>query len=418
MKYTALTWPMVFSLLLIASTAVGATPVPAGTDEAIAKHRMGTIVIRTKRGAAVSVTQKSHEFWFGTAIARTMFRDTSSRDSKKYLEILKANFNSAVCENAMKWYGTRRQAGEPNYDDADRMVAWCKANGLRIRGHCIFWCVDKYVQAWVKALDDKQLLAALKVRSDGLLKRYRGTVVEYDVNNEMIHANYYARRLGDGIRVKMFQWARRADPKAILYVNDYAIISGNHGPKYIKHIEKLIAAGAPVGGIGVQGHFGRRVDPAHVKKTLDSLAKFKLPIKITEFDINTSDEEAKAADLVAFYRTCFAHPSVEGILMWGFWEGRHWRPKAALWKRDFTPTPAAKAYRKLVYETWWTRWKGKADATGRCEIPAYFGRHTVKIGSESKEMNLTRAAGKVELDARKAKWTVRLKAGEKSSESR
>jgi GH35 family endo-1,4-beta-xylanase len=359
-------------------------------------------VIRTKPGASVSVTQKEHEFWFGTAIARTIFRNTSSSESKKYLEILKANFNSAVCENAMKWYGTQRRAGPPNYADADRMVAWCRTNGLRIRGHCIFWATDKYVQAWVKALDDKKLRSALEVRADGLLKRYRGTVVEYDVNNEMIHTNYYARRLGDGIRIKMFQWARRADPKAILYVNDYAIISGRHGPKYIKHIEKLIAAGAPVGGIGVQGHFHRRVNTTHVKKTLDSLAKFKLPIKITEFDINTSDEAAKAADLVAFYRTCFAHPSVEGILMWGFWEGRHWRPKAALWKRDFTPTPAAKAYRKLVFETWWTRWKGKADATGRCEAPAYFGRHIVQIGSESKEISLPRAAGKVELDARKA----------------
>ena len=404
MKHIALTALAIFCLVSIAGG------VPPETDKAIAKHRMGTIVIRTKPGASVSVTQKSHEFWFGTAIARTMFRDMTSPESKKYLEILRANFNSAVCENAMKWKGTQKLAGPPNYTDADRMVAWCKTNGFPIRGHCIFWATPKYVQPWVKALDDKQLLSEMKLRCDGLLKRYRGKVCEYDVNNEMIHVRYYADRLGDDIRVKMFQWARLADPDALLYVNDYSIISGRDGNKYVKHIEELIAAGAPVGGIGVQGHFGGRVNTAHVKKTLDSLAKFKLPIKITEFDINTSDEGAKAADLVALYRTCFAHPAVEGILMWGFWEGRHWRPRAALWKRDFTPTPAATAYRKLVYETWWTRWKGTADAAGRCEVPAYFGRHTVKIGSESKEINLSRAAGKVELDARKS--------GGKKSEAR
>ena len=185
------------------------------------------------------------------------------------------------------------------------------------------------------------------------------------------------------------------------------ISSGGRGPRYVKHIADLIAAGAPVGGIGVQGHFRGRVNPTHVKKTLDALAKFKLPIKITEFDINTSDEAAKAADLTALYRTCFAHPSVEGILMWGFWEGRHWRPKAALWKRDFTPTPAARAYRKLVFERWWTRWRGKADAGGRCEVPAYFGRHEVRIGAASKQISLPRAAGRVVLDARGARWTVR-----------
>ncbi|MDP6634667.1 MAG: endo-1,4-beta-xylanase [Phycisphaerae bacterium] len=400
MKRTLRTLRIVLPLVLLASTVGGAQAGDA-TDTAIAKHRTGTIVIRTKPGAAVSVTQKSHEFQFGTAIARTIFRDISSPASKKYLEILKANFNSAVCENAMKWYGTQRNAGPPDYSDADRMVAWCQANNLPLRGHCIFWASPRYVQNWVKALDNKQLLVAMKLRNDDLLKRFRGKVGEYDVNNEMVHVRYYADRLGDDIRVRMFHWARKADPKAILYVNDYNILSGRDGDKYVKHIEKLIAAGAPVGGIGVQGHFHRRINIPHVKKTLDSLAKFKLPIKVTEFDINTSDEKAKAADLTAFYRACFAHPSVEGILMWGFWEGRHWRPKAALWKRDFTPAPAARAYRKLVYETWWTRWSGKADASGRCQVPAYFGRHIVKTGGKSMDVTLLRAKGKVELDTRK-----------------
>lgn len=407
MRPSVLLTTVMLCLGRVSLPAAAAVPVPPGTDQAIARHRMGTIVIRTTPGAAVSVTQKDHEFWFGTAIARTMFRNPTSPDSRKYLEILKANFNSAVCENAMKWYSTQRAAGPPKYDDPDRMVAWCEKNGLRVRGHCIFWATDRYVQAWVKALDDKTLRATVEVRAGAMVNRYRGRVVEYDVNNEMLHSNYYARRLGKDIRVKMFQWAHRADPKALMYVNDYGIISGGHGPRYVTHITDLIAAGAPVAGIGVQGHFRRRVDPAHVKKTLDALAKFKLPIKITEFDINTSDEAAKAADLTAMYRTCFAHPAVEGILMWGFWEGRHWRPKAALWKRDFTPTPAARAYRKLVYETWWTRWRGLADAAGRCEVPAYFGRHDVRIGGKSKEVVLRRAERRVELDARSARWTVR-----------
>jgi len=403
LAYSAMLTLCVFAVARAADKPAGPTPVPKGTDAAIAAHRIGKIVIRTTPGAPVSVTQKSHEFSFGTAIARTMFMNPDSPNSKKYLEILKNNFNSAVCENAMKWYGTQRRGGPPNYSDADRMVAWCGKNGLPIRGHCIFWASPRYVPAWVKSLDDKQLPRQMKIRCDGLLKRYRGKVCEYDVNNEMIHVRYYADRLGDGIRKKMFLWARAADPDVPLYVNDYNILSGRDGDKYIKHIKGLIDDGVPVGGIGVQGHFNRRINIPHVKKTLDSLARFKLPIKVTEFDINTSDEAAKAADLVAFYKTCFAHPSVEGILMWGFWEGRHWRPKAALWKRDFTPTPAAKAYRKLVYETWWTRWTGKADKSGLCEVPAYFGRHIVKVGAHSQEVNLPRSVGKITVDTRKTK---------------
>ena len=89
---------------------------------------------------------------------------------------------------------------------------------------------------------------------------------------------------------------------------------------------------------------------AKVKATLDTLARFDLPIKITEFDMNTKDEAAKARGVEALYRVCFAHPAVEGVLMWGFWQGRHWRPDAALWKKDWTPTPAAEVYHKLVYD--------------------------------------------------------------------
>jgi len=403
-----LTMGMACLVCLVPSRTGAAVRVPPGTEQAIRRHRMGTIVIRTRPGTGVSVTQKRHEFWFGTAIARTPFRDPTAPEARKYLEILKANFNSAVCENAMKWYATHRKAAPARYGDADRMAAWCQANGFRIRGHCIFWCVDRYVQPWVKALDDKALHAAIQARATDLVTRYRGRVVEWDVNNEMLHAGYYARRLGRDIRLKMFHWARKADPKAVLYVNDYGIIAGGHGPRYVKHIADLIAAGAPVGGIGVQGHFGRgRANPAHIKKTLDALARFKLPIKITELDFNTPDETAKAEDLAAVYRTCFAHPAVEGILMWGFWEGRHWRPKAALWKRDFTPTPAARAYRKLVYETWWTRWRGKADASGRCQVRAYFGSHDLRVGDKAREVALQRSTGGIEVDTRADTWTVR-----------
>ena len=36
--------------------------------------------------------------------------------------------------------------------------------------------------------------------------------------------------------------------------------------------------------------------------------------------------------------------------MWGFWEGANWIPASSLYKRDWTPTPAAEAYQKLIYK--------------------------------------------------------------------
>jgi hypothetical protein len=127
------------------------------------------------------------------------------------------------------------------------------------------------------------------------------------------------------------------------------------------------------------------------------LSQFKLPIRITEFNfpgqkskyykneelrksqLTAEEEQAKAAALTEFYRICFAHPQVTGIMMWGFWEGANWIPQSSLYKRDWTPTPAALAYEDLVLKRWWTRWQGTADANGRAELRAFFGKYRVTV---------------------------------------
>ncbi len=368
------------------------------TEPEILRHRTGTLVVRARPGADVKVTQLRHEFPFGTAVAHQLWRDRTPADAReKYLQVLRENFNHAVHENALKWYHTQREKGPPNWEETERVYDWCARNGITMRGHCVFWGIEKYVQPWLKELGDAELRQALRTRAHEVASRWKGRIPEYDLNNEMIHGDYYAKRLGEGITKEMFAWVKEADPGAVLYVNDYGILSGRDGPRYIDHIRKLLAAGVPVGGIGCQGHFGGRVNAARVKEVLDQLAAFKLPIKVTEFDVNTADERIKDESVETLYRVCFAHPAVEGILMWGFWEGAHWRPQAALWKRDFTPTPAAETYRRLLFKEWWTRFEGRTDAQGRCEVRAFFGRHAVESGGKRVEADLRKADGRAEV---------------------
>jgi hypothetical protein len=49
--------------------------------------------------------------------------------------------------------------------------------------------------------------------------RYRDRFAEYDLNNEMLHANYYAERLGPTITKQMVDWGREGDPNAVLYLD-------------------------------------------------------------------------------------------------------------------------------------------------------------------------------------------------------
>ncbi|MHC4388619.1 MAG: endo-1,4-beta-xylanase, partial [Planctomycetota bacterium] len=58
------------------------------------------------------------------------------------------------------------------------------------------------------------------------------------------------------------------------------------------------------------------------------------------------------------------------------------------------PTPAAEAYRDLIFHQWWTRWEGRADKDGYCRIPAFFGKHCVMADGSEKTVYLKKSEGK------------------------
>jgi hypothetical protein len=105
------------------------------------------------------------------------------------------------------------------------------------------------------------------------------------------------------------------------------------------------------------------------------------------------EEQSRARELADYYRICFAEPAVTGILMWGFWEGANWIPASSLYRRDWTPTPSAEAYRDLVYRQWWTKADGQADANGQYQVQAYYGRYRIVVNGQEKIVDLQRSAG-------------------------
>ncbi len=400
--------PLAFLLLAAAALAAG-----ADLDSHIAKLRMGDLRIRTTPGAKVTVEQLRHEFWFGATLPTGIFSGRSNPETiAKFKEIFTTHFNAGVIEGAFKWHEMEREKGKVNYAIVDDMLAWADKEGIPLRGHCIFWGIPNRVQPWVKELSDDDLRTALRQRGREIGARYRDRFAEYDLNNEMIHANYYEQRLGPEITKQMALWVKDGDPNAKLFVNDYDILTGNRLADYVKDIRRLLDMGTPIAGIGVQGHLhGDSFDPAALQAALDELAKFKLPIRVTEFNfpgqrsryydnrenrqtqLTPEEEGAKAEALKQYFQICFAHPSVTGIMMWGFWEGANWIPQSSLYKRDWTPTPAAEAYRDLVMNKWWTRWTGTADANGRVSLRAFYGKHRVTVNGKETVIDLTRAEG-------------------------
>ncbi|XP_060173350.1 endo-1,4-beta-xylanase 1-like [Lycium barbarum] len=336
--------------------------------------------------ASVKVRQKQNSFPFGSCICRT------NMDNEDFNDFFIKNFNWAVFGNELKWYSTEAQQGKIDYRDADELLDFCTRNNIQVRGHCIFWEVESTVQAWIRSLNNNDhLMTAIQNRLSGLLTRYKGKFKHYDVNNEMMHGSWYQDRLGKEIWAHMFKKAHQLDPSAILFVNDYHVEDGcdtrSCPEKYIEHILDLQDQGAPVGGIGIQGHIDSPVGPI-ICSALDKLSILGLPIWFTEVDVSSNNEHVRADDLEVMLREAFAHPAVEGVILWGFWELFMSRENAHLVNAEGDLNEAGKRYLALKQE-WLSHAHGHIDDQGQFNFRGFHGSYEVDVVTASEKITKT-----------------------------
>uniref|UniRef100_A0ACD5VA18 Uncharacterized protein n=1 Tax=Avena sativa TaxID=4498 RepID=A0ACD5VA18_AVESA len=336
-------------------------------------------------GASIRVMQMDTSFAFGACINPAVIQDPC------FVDFFTKHFDWAVFENELKWYHTEAVQGQLTYGDADALLDFCDRYGKPVRGHCVFWAVDNMVQKWVKALDNDQLTAAVQGRLASLLTRYAGRFPHYDVNNEMLHGSFFQDRLGDDVNAFMFKETARIDPGAALFVNDYNVEGGmdpNATPeKYIAQINALQEKGAPVGGIGLQGHV---TNPAGeiICDALDKLATTDLPIWLTELDACETDVDLRADDYEVVLREAYAHPAVEGVVFWGFMQGHMWRQDACLVNSDGTINDAGERFINLRRE-WTSHARGKIDSDGNFKFRGYHGSYIVQLATATGKMHKT-----------------------------
>jgi len=306
----------------------------------------------------VELSHVRHKFPFGTALNGQKIRKClESGSDDLYCSFAKENFNYVVLENAMKWGSIEPNRGQFRYENADATLIWAAERGMRARGHSLFWATYHQTPAWVKALSGTDLVDAVHEHVENVVTHFDGMVEAWDVNNEMIHGSFFVDQSGDAsIRLKMFQWAHQKNPELLLFVNDYNIIAGSQEAKYRQLIQNLLDQGAPISGIGVQGHFGG--NPINIDRVTDiikDLAQFNLPIWVTEFDWSGSNPNhvEHAIQIENFYRLMFSLEEVHGVMMWGFWDQAHWRPDAAIVNGDdMEPNAAGEAYMRLIHSEW------------------------------------------------------------------
>jgi len=390
-----------------------------------------SITVRDKTGKAlsgaeVSVEMERHEFAFGTSVLPALI--TSSReeiakyttnrnmsfgssDFETYKSTILKYFNAITIENELKWV----QWYNPiNRELVSRTIKWAKENVIPIRGHCIVWPGWQYLPSDLMTIrnDPPQLSRRIIDHISNIVSHYRREIFEWDVINEPISNHDLTDILGKAALIDWMKQAHKANPDAILVVNDFGILaSRKHSEEkrkeYFALIQYLISNDAPLHTIGMQGHFkfedgSDLTQPTKIYEILERFATLGKQIMVTEFDVNLPDEQKQAEYMLDFMIVVFSHPSVRGIILWGFWEGRSWRPFTALWRKDWSLKTNGKVWIDLVYNKWWTNTKGKTDNSGLFTTRAFLGdyRITIRYGDNLTELrtHLSKAGATIVCD--------------------
>lgn len=290
--------------------------------------------------------------------------------------------SSVTAENAMKWRELSPSPGCYDFDDADALVEFAEANGQRIRGHTLVWGRANGPPPWwsddLASAPDPAERARERIDSHvaTVVGRWAGRIESWDVVNEPFATvggaldaeSPFHQALGSSYIDHALRAARTADPAARLFVNE--VLLERDDAKFdatLALATSLLAAGAPLDGIGFQGHFLTRPAFDDLRTRLQRVADLGLDVELTEVDLPIAlfsaepDPFAAQGDAYAeIVRACLAVSRCTGITLWGFEDGDTWLDRALIWSglapnrpllfdENLAPKPAYFAVREALF---------------------------------------------------------------------
>ncbi|MCL2199313.1 MAG: endo-1,4-beta-xylanase [Defluviitaleaceae bacterium] len=304
------------------------------------------------------------------------------------LEMFKHHYNALTPENCMKPEYMSKAKGEYFFDNIDKHVDFAEKNGMDMIGHTFVWHAQSAL--WLNRNEDETPVTRAEARAnmEAFIKeyagRYSGKIHSWDVINEAFIDSggeepfkgswrSYIRRETDNPRAvghwflayangadvakgecgsdyvfDSFYFARKYDPKAILYYNDYneefdhkcTIIPqmvNEINEQWKKHPEydgRML-----IEGIGMQSHHNHQhTDIERIRRALEAFIKTGAKISITEMDFtfgssaepanplspeNAAKQTEMYVELFKLYMEYSKH--IERVSFWGTNDLKSWR---------------------------------------------------------------------------------------------
>jgi endo-1,4-beta-xylanase len=299
-------------------------------------------------------------------------------DNDAYRQITGDQFSTVTPGNEMKWQVVEPTRGTYDWSAADRLVTFANQHDQLVRGHTLAW--HNQLPGWLTTgvgngtIGNDELKALLHKHVTDEVTHFKGKIWQWDVANEFftdsnpsgINPNdFWVSHLGAGILADVFRWAHAADPRALLFFNDYNI-AGEDGSNaksdaVYAWVKTMLAQGVPIDGIGDQGHLDTQYGfPTQMTADLQRYADLGPRVAITEADVrtfvNNATDQVPTDHLATFAQpyefsqmllACLAVRNCISFTVWGFGDANSWIPGfftgegfATIYDVNLNPKPA------------------------------------------------------------------------------
>ncbi|MEK7950289.1 endo-1,4-beta-xylanase [Luteolibacter soli] len=372
--------------------------------ERIEQHRKADLSVSVRGadgkpliGAKVTLTLRRHEFGFGSAVTAELLT-AETEDARRYREIVDRLFSRVVFENDLKDFGweTGAEGKDEHKQQIDQAFGWLGRRKIAVRGH---YLMQVAVPPNLTEMTDaeairRHFLDTAQERIDFA----SGRVCEWDVVNHPVAwsgADLLSKRPGlEKLDREIFGLASRATSLPFFVNEDQIFRPGRQADETFAYLEALKRDGFRVDGLGNQAHFDESFlpSPEQLLAVTDRFAAVVPCQEVTEYDIVTQEDEELAADytrdtLIA----CFSHPAYTGFLLWGFWEGRHWKPEAASWNRDWSIRKRGEVLEEWLGRRWTTRVTLTTGEKGIARWRGFPGYYQLEMGEKHQEFTVSKA---------------------------
>jgi endo-1,4-beta-xylanase len=336
------------------------------------------------RHAALWREAQRHGLAFGSAWS------TRLADDADYTALVNREAAVLFTEDDLLWYKLKPSRDAPlDFSYGDQFVAFAEQRGMLPFGAHLVWD-EGFGDGW----GEDELWSLSREEAEDLLygiiraevRRYRGRMAGWIVANEVTSPEGvkgvrtdvpWYETIGPSYIAESFRIAHRADPHAVLVLNEFGFETVNQygdepGPRRraaLQVVDQLLADNVPVHAFGVQGHlladrFAERFNPRAYLRFLSDIADRGLKILITEVDVlddglpadNTIRDRAVADVYRRYLDTVLQEPAVKSVMLFGLSDRYTWleedyprddgAPRRPLpYDDELAPKPAYRALR-------------------------------------------------------------------------